>query len=188
MIYKCRVYLWINYILLKKSAIQIGKECKVSETTIRNWLKKFEIKIRKKGFIPWNKGLTKETNEMVKQAGEKIGKKLKGMKRSMESREKQGISINGNKHSRWKDNDAGYTSKHDYIRKKILKPESCFLCGQKYDKNGSKNLSLMNLDHKYDRNNLDSWQYAHYSCHKKYDIKNKLERSNKTLDLYIKTS
>ena len=31
-----------------------------------------------KGVIPWNKGLTKETNEKIKIMGEKISKKLKG--------------------------------------------------------------------------------------------------------------
>lgn len=176
-IYKCPVYLWINYSLLGKSSVQIGIECGVSDKTIINWLRKFNFKIKAKGFqkkhIPWNKNLSKETNKIVKRTGEKISKKLKGMKRSIGSRRKQGKSISGKKHHQWKDNIAGYHAKHDYIKKIIDKTEICFLCGQKYDKNGSSKLSIMNLDHKYNRNDLNSWKYAHYSCHKTYDLNKK---------------
>lgn len=45
-IYKCRGWLFIQYIILNKSMKNISKECKTSDTTIGNWIKRFKIPIK----------------------------------------------------------------------------------------------------------------------------------------------
>jgi len=45
-VYKCPAYLFCNYVLLEMTSPEIGKECGVHLTTILNWLKKFNIRIR----------------------------------------------------------------------------------------------------------------------------------------------
>ncbi len=47
MMYKCRGWLYIHYSLLNRSMKGLGKEFNVDRTTIRYWLRKFKIEIRK---------------------------------------------------------------------------------------------------------------------------------------------
>lgn len=49
-LYQDRDYLYSEYVIKRKSAKDIGKECGVTEMSIYNWLKKFDLlKFRGKG-------------------------------------------------------------------------------------------------------------------------------------------
>jgi len=49
-IYQDRDYLYNEYVLKKKTAAQIGKDCGVTEMSIYNWLKKYDLlKFKGKG-------------------------------------------------------------------------------------------------------------------------------------------
>lgn len=72
----------------------------------------------KQGTIPWNKGLTKKTNAVVR----KIGESLKDKKHSEEHKRKNSEARKGKKNYRWK---GGKTiTKEGYIE--ILKPNHPF--------------------------------------------------------------
>jgi len=68
-------------------------------------------------------------------------------------------------HREWKEwNDLTYKSKHNRMRKIIIKPYKCTIC------NNEKRLSLTNLNHKYN-NNPNEWKWMCYLCHERYDKK-----------------
>ena len=77
------------------------------------------------------------------------------------------ILRSGVNHERWKGEDAGYHSKHDYITRHKGKPEICSVCSSK------ENIQWANIDHKYSRN-LDDYIGMCPLCHRKYDEENKL--------------
>lgn len=56
-------------------------------------------------------------------------------------------------------------TKHVRMRRRIIKPSLCPLCGEK------KKLTLANIDHEY-REHPAEWFYLCYKCHRHYDIEN----------------
>lgn len=109
------------------------------------------------GMVPWNKG-TKGI----------VGSWNKGRKASIETRIKMSISKQGNKSPAWKGVNAGYGSKHDFIRRIKGKAIKCINCGKENNR-----IHWSNIDHKYSRN-PDDYISLCASCHKQYDLKNKL--------------
>ena len=97
--YKCskiltKKFLYKEYITNKKSALEIAKEIGYAKVTVLKYLKIYNIKPRtiseakrgkhsssktefKKGMVPWNKGLTKETDNRVKNNALKTSKARK---------------------------------------------------------------------------------------------------------------
>lgn len=75
-LYKDKEWLFDQYITKKKSTAKISKICNVTSVTIWRHLKKNEIPLRKCG-SSWRKGLTKETNEIIRKTGETIKKRWK---------------------------------------------------------------------------------------------------------------
>jgi len=174
--YKCCGWLFIQYKLLKKSGINIAKECNKSPETIYKWIRKFKfIKNKhpinstsfKKGHLPWNKNLTKETNEKLK----KIGELHKGKTWNLteETKKRMSISRLNDANGRWRGDKAGYTSIHIWITKNKPKPldSKCEICRK------IKKLELSSKTHEYKRD-IDEYQWACRSCHMNYDIKNNL--------------
>ena len=87
-------FLYREYIINKKSSLQIAKEINCSKTIVLKYLKTHKIKIRtnsesnkikhnsfktefKKGMITWNKGLTKEKDNRIKTYALEISKTRK---------------------------------------------------------------------------------------------------------------
>ena len=156
---------------------------------------------KNKGQIPWNKGLTKETDERIQKYGEKISKaRLKrkqelGYLNSPEQRKKIRERMKGKNNPmygktgenspyyrensfKWKGDKAGMNALHKWIIKYKPKPDVCDICHQKTDKNGSTILVLSNTkNHQYTRN-FDDYQYVHNGCHQKYDNKRKQNKDN----------
>lgn len=80
----------------------------------------------------------------------------------------------GEKSPNWKGDDVGYGTIHDRVRKTKPIPPVCDYCHKIADKNGNIKLVLSNIrNHQY-TDNPDDYQYVHYSCHIKYDKKNKI--------------
>lgn len=104
----------------------------------------------KKGNIPWNKGLTRKTDERI----DMIAKRMEG----------EG-------HPNWKGDNVTYKPLHIWLNRHKQKRETCEICNEK------KILELSNIDHKYTRN-LEDYQWLCKSCHSKYDIKKGLREFN----------
>ena len=70
----------------------------------------------------------------------------------------------GEKNGKWKGDNAGYTSIHDWIRKWKGIPSLCEMCGTVT----SKKFEWANIDHKY-RRVLEDYIRMCCKCHKNYD-------------------
>lgn len=68
-------------------------------------------------------------------------------------------------HPRWKGNDAGYYSIHDWITKHYGQPVGCDVCGLN---DSSRKYHWANLSHEYRRDRSDFKRMC-VSCHRKYD-------------------
>ncbi|KKN34228.1 hypothetical protein LCGC14_0795770 [marine sediment metagenome] len=142
-IYRCPAFLFCNYELLKRPANDIAKECNVSDMTIYNWMKKFNI-------------ISRTLSESFKGRPSSF----KGHKHTNEAKEK-----NRQAHifSDW--NRLTYAGKHKRMRNAIPKGDICEECGEKTNK-----LNITNIDHKYLQNTED-WEWKCRSCHQNHDIK-----------------
>ena len=153
--YRCRGYLFCMYELLELSSIQIGKECDTNGNTILRWLRKFNIRVRTK-----SEAQTGDKAPMYGRTG--VNAPMYGK--------------TGNKHPTWKGNDVKnltIAAIHKRLRKTKPKPTDgkCEICNKVKDKYGKTRLELSNIkDHQYTLN-PDDYQYAHRSCHNKYDAK-----------------
>lgn len=137
--YKNRNWLYNRYIIQEKSIRMIAEECKCSKISISYHLDKFNIKKRSK----------KDATKIAIKYG-RI----------------RTISV-GNPNN-WIGIFANYSYLHKYMHKilPIPKPEDpCYICGKKLGKIKKGYVDLMNIDSKYDGNNLEAWKYVHHLCH-----------------------
>lgn len=100
----------------------------------------------KKNMTPWNKGIsrTKETKLKIS-----IANKGKGIDAENKS---------------WKGKDVGYVALHDWVHKRLIKPEKCPKCQSK------RFIQLSNISREYKRD-LNDWQFLCAKCHYAYDRK-----------------
>ena len=75
----------------------------------------------------------------------------------------------GRKHPSWKGDNVSIDRLHKRVRKIKLIPDICDICHKKYDKYSKTKLELSNIKNHQYTNNPDDYQYAHHSCHMKYD-------------------
>lgn len=97
-----------------------------------------------KGNKPWNYG-------------------LKGIHLSPETEFKKGDLADANHHS-WKGVDAGYVAKHQWIRRKYGKADSCEHCGVL----DAKKYEWANISKSYKRD-ISDWIKLCTACHHAYD-------------------
>ena len=109
----------------------------------------------RKGKAPWSKGLTKETDERLLEAGRKSSITKKGV---------PNLKIRGENHYNYKGNLACYAQKHAIINSRLGKPINCYV-----NKSHTGWIEWTNLYHDYNINNLDDWVSLCRSCHRKYD-------------------
>jgi len=140
---------------------------------------------RKKGCVPWNKGVprTEEDKLKMSQAQKGILRRgaldnlrkgwgwNKGKHLSLELRIKISESAKkrvGNKNPNWKGDDVGYSGVHMWIKSELGFPNTCEKCG----KTGLKGRQIhwSNRDHKYKRS-VGDWQRLCSKCHGEYDSK-----------------
>jgi len=120
------------------------------------------------------KFLQKKTGTFV---SKKIPKKYKYIKKpeerylnSLEARFARKNSPNfprGEKHDRWKGDDATYGAIHEWVYRHLGQPNECKRCG-KNDLRKSQ-YHWANIGHTYKRNKED-WIRLCVSCHKRYDL------------------
>ena len=122
----------------------------------------------KKGQTPWNKGLTKETDERVKNNAEKTHQTFreKGLYGGKKGRKdpKGALAKLGEKNPSWKGDSVKYRALHAWLQKHMPKKESCERCGSK------KNISIA-CKGNYTRN-FDDYEWLCRSCHSKEDRRN----------------
>lgn len=190
-LYHCRGYLFCNYKLLEKSINQIAKECRVVYSTIRYWLKKFDIRRRTLSeSLIGNKNpnygkhwtWSKESKENISgKNNPNWGKEgyWSGKQRTEETKKKISVSMEGKmygeKSPTWKGDNITVKALHIRIRKIKPKPADgkCEICHKVADKKDITVLELSNIkDHQY-TSNPDDYQYAHHSCHLEYDAPKK---------------
>jgi hypothetical protein len=73
----------------------------------------------------------------------------------------------GNKNPQWKGDKVGYTALHNWIKRRLEKPELCADCNVK------KAIDLANISQEYKRN-INDWEWLCRKCHMTKDgrIKN----------------
>jgi len=151
MSYKNKDWLENQYLVLKKSTVQIAKECNVNSAgTIYYWVKKLSIKVRNPS------------------------ESHKGKKLSEVHIRKISEAMKGENHPKWKGDMAKEITKcdriHNIVRRLKPKPECCEDCGKK---TSELDLSFNNF-HKdknpiYYTENPNDYTYRCAKCHKKYD-------------------
>lgn len=111
---------------------------------------------------------TEKSNEKNRQAH--LGKK-----QSEETIKKRVDQLIGKNNGMWKGDKVGYTALHDWVRSQNGKPQVCEYCGKTNEEN---KIEWCNKNHTYKRK-LDDYIAMCTSCHRKYDLKNKLITLNK---------
>jgi len=159
-LYKNKDWLYEQYITLKKSAYEIADICRVNETTIRIWLKKYVIPIR-------------SLSEAQKISHNKPEYKKK-MSKAKSGKNNPMFGKFGEEHPHYKDGVGLYTNIHIWINKYFIKPKLCEICGKPeyYDEEYGK-MWWSNKTGKLIRDR-SNWQYIHVKCHREYDYKNKI--------------
>jgi len=117
-----------------------------------------------KGTIPWNKGLTKETDERVKKSAEKL--KDRTLSQSHVEKIKHVMTGKIDEESRnWKGDNAKKLAMHGWVVRKKGKASAhtCVDCGKQA-------LDRSNKDHSYKRI-LENYSPTCKKCHMKYDKK-----------------
>ena len=94
-------------------------------------------------------------------------KLYKGRKMTDEWKKKISESRMGEKHPLWKGEKVGYKALHDWVRRRLGKPQICYMCFS------TKSIQWANKSHKY-RRDVNDWMAICRKCHHKYDnISNK---------------
>ena len=172
--YQNKEWLENQYITLRKSMYEIGKECNVNHNTILYWLRKFSIKIRTKSEARKGKHHSEETKSKMSEAQKGEKNNFYGKHHSEETKSKMSEAQKGEKNYNWKGDLAKDTSKYIRIHKNIKRlkpePERCEVCGKKTNR---LELSFNNF-HKdnnpiYYTENPNDYTYRCVSCHKNYD-------------------
>jgi hypothetical protein len=81
----------------------------------------------------------------------------------------------GENHFNWKGDDVKYLALHTWITRKLGKPDTCEHCGK--SKLNGKHIHWANKNHTYKRN-LNDWIRLCVSCHRLYDNKKIIIKSN----------
>ncbi|KKK47427.1 hypothetical protein LCGC14_3155300 [marine sediment metagenome] len=162
--YKNKEWLKDKYIKEMKTMRTIAKECKVSEATILNWLRKFKIKTRNHSeagkLMKTNRGWFRKGNQNWLGRHHTNKSKIK-MSKSQKARE---INNKNENNPMWKGDNVGYGALHIWINKNKEKTGICSICNEiRYTDWGNK-------DHQYKRDINDYFEVCH-SCHKIYDKK-----------------
>lgn len=116
--------------------------------------------------VAWNKG---KTGIYSIEARRRMGAKLKGRRRSINTEFKKGENV-GTKHRLWKGIRADYTSIHSWVARWKGRPKRCERCGD----TTKKRYEWANIDNKY-RRNLKDYIRLCKSCHTKFDFDKKVE-------------
>lgn len=77
----------------------------------------------------------------------------------------------GSKNPKWKGNKVTYSGIHEWIRRKLGKPSTCWDCGKTDLKNH--HIQWANISGKYKRD-LNDWIRLCVPCHRKLDLHTKL--------------
>ena len=114
--------------------------------------------------IPWNKGLTKETDERVRRNAEATSKGKKGKVSPKKGKhyEKCSLAKRNENNPRWKGDDVSYFALHIWLRKNKKPADRCEHCGKKTK------LDCANISGKY-RRDVNDYKWLCRSCHIKYD-------------------
>ena len=96
----------------------------------------------------------------------KIGMAGIGRRHSDETKEKMRVARIGEKNPMWKGDSVHYEALHEWIKRRIPKPEKCVIC------NTSPPRDLANISGEYKRE-LSDWEYLCRSCHMKKDGRGK---------------
>lgn len=129
--------------------------------------------IFKKGMTPWNKGLTKETDSRLLQAGLKASKSKKG--KPAHNKGAKYPQLLGANNPSWKGDKIGYSGLHDWLERELGKAHECVNPGCIYprkDYDGrlmvTPHYQWANISHEYKRE-ISDWMQICASCHGTYD-------------------
>ena len=97
---------------------------------------------------------------------ESIEKQRQTMLKQFESGERKSPAYkgmnSGEKNGQWKGDKVGYTAIHNWVRRRLIKPDCCQRCKE------NKPLDLANISNEYKRD-LSDWEYICRKCHMNND-------------------
>ena len=96
-----------------------------------------------------------------------------GKHHTAESNKKNSEAQRGKKNHGWKGDEVGYRGLHIWVELKLGNPNYCEIC-KRIDR---KRYEWSNKSGKYFRK-ISDWQRLCASCHRRYDIKNKIHHKN----------
>lgn len=135
-----------------------------------------------KGYIPWNKGLTKDSHPSMKRISDaQVGregywknKKRPDIKGNLNI-VKYGkdnifskIKFTGSNHANWKGDKVGYDALHNWVARELGKPDTCEHCGRSGLR--GRFIQWANKSGEYLRD-LNDWIRLCAKCHYAYDRK-----------------
>ena len=94
------------------------------------------------------------------------GKRPRHWKLSKEQIKAMTIRFSEEKGGNWKGDKVGYRALHNWVHKKLGKPQKCEFCGK--EKTTPKSIHWANLSRKYLRE-ISDWISLCAKCHKQYD-------------------
>lgn len=104
-----------------------------------------------------NKDRSRFTKEQFKTGSRRMNMPNPGWAKGLRRPE-----LSGENHYGWKGDDVGYTGLHEWVKRNLVKPQTCRDC------NLPKKLELANISQKYLRE-LSDWEWLCRSCHMKKD-------------------
>ena len=118
------------------------------------------------------KGKQTNTGRTHIKKGQRLSPKTefqKGVKQTKEQIEKRISKIREEKHYKWKGDDVGYGSLHQWVRKHLGEPRFCEECGNR--NLNHRQYHWANISRNYKRIITD-WRRLCVKCHKKFDKAN----------------
>jgi hypothetical protein len=169
---------------MSQDNLHVGND---SRSKLMNGIRKAASAVGSTKRVPWNKGLKTPAHVRKKQSLARMGKApwnkgTKGvMKPNITSFKKghktrnpfKSEQVSGPNNVKWKGDKVGYDGLHDWISYHYGKPHYCEFCERTELPHRSYNWA--NKTGKYTRDR-DDWMRLCVSCHKKYDIKNKISK------------
>jgi len=130
---------------------------------------KRKIGLSSKGRIPWNKGLTKNTNEVIKASSIKSfeTRKRLGLIGLKKGKPKCSEVKRGEKNPVWKGDKVKYFGLHSWLKRNKIKSKKCEKCGLETNK-----LDCSNISGEYKRD-INDYEWLCRKCHMQKDWRKK---------------
>jgi hypothetical protein len=116
-----------------------------------------------RGKTPWNNGIPRTEKE-----------------KTNISANRKGRNTESNNH-KWKGDNVGYDSLHDWVKRRLLKPDICNNCNEKKTR-----IELSNISGRYKRD-VNDWRWLCVLCHRNFDKKSQWRPRDRSTGRFVGT-